>query len=258
MQRRTQTALQSFFALNGRLADSVEPLLPQAKVNLDLLHDHVIAHHMNRRPGQTVVDVGGGRSCRFAKYRDPNKNIRLVAVDISAEELSHNVDVDERLTVDIVEDLAFGDCEIDIITSRSVVEHLPDVEAFIRHSARVLRPGGYMVHAFPSKFAPFSLINQVLPHRISERVVHFLIPGSEGRLGFRAYYDRCYYSGFRRLLERHGYEIVDEAIGYYQSRYFDFLFPLYALSALYELLLVAFKPKDLAARVLIVARKPTR
>jgi ubiquinone/menaquinone biosynthesis C-methylase UbiE len=257
MQRRTQAALQSFFALNKRLADRVEPLLPQARIDLDLLHEQAIAQHMNERPNQTVLDVGGGRSCRFARYRDPDKNIRIVALDISAEELGHNVDVDERLTGDIVEALSLGDREIDIITSRSVLEHLPDLEGFVRNSARVLRPGGYMIHAFPSKFAPFSLINQALPHRLSERLVHFLIPGSEGRLGFRAYYDRCYYSGFRGLLERHGYEILDEAIGYYQSRYFDFLFPVYAASALYELLLVAFKPKNLAARVVIVARRPT-
>ncbi len=45
------------------------------------------------------------------------------------------------------------------------MEHLHDNAAFSRKFARALRPGGVMVHTFPCKFAPFALIDQLLPNR---------------------------------------------------------------------------------------------
>ncbi|MGH2701152.1 MAG: methyltransferase domain-containing protein [Actinomycetota bacterium] len=38
-------------------------------------------------------------------------------------------------------------------TSRSVLEHLDDVEAFVAEANRVLFPGGYTVHLFVGRFA---------------------------------------------------------------------------------------------------------
>jgi ubiquinone/menaquinone biosynthesis C-methylase UbiE len=210
---------------------------------------------MNARPNQLVVDVGGGRSCSFAALRRACSGTRIIAVDISEEEIRYNRDVDERRIGDVVNDLPFGDAEVDMIVSSSVLEHLKDLEAFVRTTARVLKPGGRTIHLLPSRYAPYALINRALPSRLSKRILYFLQPQVEGVCGFPAKYDRCYYSALVALFKSHGFEIEEVRLRYYQSRYFDFFVPAYLASVTYELFARATGARNLAAYLLIVARK---
>ncbi len=248
--------LHGFLRANRRLSARLERRLPQAGVNVQRDYEHVVAEHMNARPGLVVVDVGGGKKCQFAKYRRPELETRIVAVDIDPDEMEGNDDVDEKRVADASERLPFGDGEVDLVASRSVLEHLPDTGAFLREAHRVLRPGGVTIHVFPSKWAPFSLANRALPHGLASRLVHFFIPGSKGILGFRTFYDRTYATAMRRVLEESGFEVVEERVRYYQAEYFSFFVPLYAVNALYELAVYRLGLRNLGAAVLVVARKP--
>ena len=58
------------------------------------------------------------------------------------------------------------------------------------------------------------------------------------------------------LHERCGFEVDAVRVSYYQSEYFSFFVPAYLLSAAYELAVYAAKAPNLAAYVLLVARKP--
>jgi hypothetical protein len=90
---------------------------------------------------------------------------------------------------------------------------------------------------------------------LTRRLLHELIPGSEGVLGFPAFYDRTYASAARSMFERQGFEIAELRLGYCQAGYFNFFAPLYLLNALYEMPLYIFRIENLAANVLLVARK---
>jgi ubiquinone/menaquinone biosynthesis C-methylase UbiE len=248
--------IRAFIAANVRASRALERRLPQARERMQLRYEEEVARRMNERPRLVVVDVGGGRTCHFAKYREPALETRIVAVDVSPEELELNEDVDEKRVADATLDLPFGDGEVDLLVSRSVIEHLPDTDAFFRNCARVLKPGGLTMHVFPSKFSPHALLNQALPHGIAKRVVHTVFPESKGILGFRAYYDGTYADEVVRRLQAHGLEVVDVEVDYYQSEYYSFLLPAYVASAAYELIVRALGFRNLAAAVLVVARKP--
>jgi hypothetical protein len=58
-----------------------------------------------------------------------------------------------------------------------------------------------------------------------------------------------------RVLRRNGFEITDIRVSYGQTDYFAFLLPLYLLVALFEMVLMALGLKNLAATVLITARR---
>ena len=250
-------AVQRFFRANARVCGYVEGYLPQTKPYLPDIYVETVARYMNSlSAGGIVVDVGGGKTCRFADRKAPGSSVKIIGVDVSEEELRDNRDVDEKLVADVVKDIPLSDEEADLVVSRSVLEHLTNVESFVRNAKRVLKSGGYHIHVFPSRFAPFSLINQALPKTVSKRLIHFVAPTSKGRLGFPAFYDHCYPSAMRRLLEKHHFELVETRVSYYQSDYFDFFVPLYLLSALYELGVYAVGAENLAATALIVARKP--
>lgn len=247
--------LNKFFKTNRNLSKKIEPYLPQAKTSIDRLWEVEVARYMNSEPEQVVVDVGGGKTCHFAKHRDAAMKPKIIAVDISEEEIKHNRDVDERRVADITQRLPFSPGEADLVVSRSVLEHLKNVEGFVSNSGRTLRTGGYFIHLFPSKFAPFALINQALPKGLSQRLLYFFRPEKIGICGFPAFYNNCYYSAMKALLEKHDFKLVKTYLGYYQSPYFGFLFPLFIASAFYEALLYIFGVKNLGAYVLVVARK---
>src|SRR5262249_41820501 len=124
-----RSLLRRFFAANRSASRWLEARLPQAQVDFFGLYDTIVARYMNSRPGPLVIDGGGGRSCSFAKHAEPGLGTRIVAVDVSEEEIRENLDVDEARVADISEHLPFEPLEADMIVSRSVLEHLTDVEA---------------------------------------------------------------------------------------------------------------------------------
>jgi SAM-dependent methyltransferase len=248
--------LRTFVLANKRVSRAIEPRLPQAKFEIDGHYDRTVARYLNGLSGAAVaVDFGSGKECRFARYRSPGADVRIVGVDISETELAENQDVDEKRVADGTAGLPFDVAEIDLVASRYVLEHLADTERFIADSGRVLKPGGYSIHLFASKYAPASILNGVLPPPVSNRLLDLVHPECSGVIGFRAYYDETYPSGLASLLKRHGFEVVDIAVNYYQSHYYSFFVPLYVLNALYEMLVQAIRLENLAARAMIVARK---
>lgn len=146
--------------MNRRASRSLAAVLPQRREDARLIYLDAIARRLTSisQPG-LVVDVGGGRECRFAQFRPPDADIRIVAVDVSPEELAANADVDDRQLADVTEGLPFEPASVDLITSEAVLEHLADTERLISHCARVVRPWG-RVHQ--------PLLVEVLPTRSRE------------------------------------------------------------------------------------------
>lgn len=247
--------LNGFFAFNRKICDKIEPLMPQTKVNLFDSYEKVVAHYMNSRPFQVVIDVGGGKKCPFAKYRNPVASPRILCIDVSAEEMQYNHDVDGKIVANLMHGLPFGDENVDLIVSRSVLEHLDNLSSFIVDAKRVLKKDGYLIHLFPSKFALFAIINQMLPAPLSRRLLYFFLPNTKGICGFPALYDKCYYSAMSRLLKSRGFTVVDIVTSYYQSRYFDFFAPAFLVSGLYEIMAEIANVKNLGAYLLVVAKK---
>src|SRR5919202_4143901 len=254
-KRTMKNGLNKFIAANKRVSIGLERYLPQVRPNPFELYAERVSALLEAESPTVIADIGGGRSCTFAHLRPAGSRSRIVAVDVSAEELALNDEVDEKRVADVIEGLPFEDGELDAVVSSSLLEHLSDVEAFVSHSARVLKPGGRWIHVLPSKFAPFSLANQIIPRRFRRRVLFALLPETRGKCGFEAYYDRCYYSALIPLLERHGFEIEDVYVGYFQSWYLSFFLPAFLVSAAYELALYMLGAKNLAAYLVVSASK---
>lgn len=245
-----------FVARNRRVSRRFERRLPHTTPDLHDLYARTVARHIDAQPGQTVVDLGAGRSSRFAPLYDHTNGTTVIGVDVSAAELRANTDVDVPVVIEPGGPLPFADGAVDLLVSRSTLEHVAGVDRMLAEVQRVLAPGAVTIHVFPSKLAPFSLLNRLLPRRVTTWLLHRLVPGSDGRLGFPAHYEHCTATAMERALRRHGLEVVRTRVSYYQSRYFAFLVPLYVASVAYELLVRRLGRRDLAATVLIEAVKP--
>lgn len=247
--------IRAFIRWNRSVCKRIESCLPQAAASIETQYLNAVEKYMNARGNQVIVDVGGGRSCRFAARRDPSLQNRIVCVDVSGDEMQFNRDVDEKRVCDIMQDLPFEAESVDLLVSRSVLEHLEQQDRFLANSYRVLKPGGVCVHLFPSKYALFALINQMLPAKISRWLVNSVFEGTKGILGFPAIYDKTYDTAFRSALAAAGLSVEEIQNGYYQSSYFSFFVPFFLISAFYEMCVMRLGIRNLCAYLLVIARK---
>jgi SAM-dependent methyltransferase len=246
---------RAFFKANQRACAGLEPWLPTARGHTFRLYPERVARCL--RPGtvRMVLDVGGGRTCAFAALRPPEWSGKIVAMDVAPEEIARNQSVDARIVADLTRGLPLADESVDLMASRSVLEHLANLESFVAEASRTMRPGGYFIHLAPCRFAPFAVMNRLIPNRVARKLLYFTNPNIKGICGFPAVYDRCTPAALRRLFTAHGFEIEECRPSYYQSQYYSFFLPFFLLSTAYELVIQALGWETLCAHVLIVARK---
>jgi SAM-dependent methyltransferase len=255
----------AFFRLNTRLSDyaarrfgleSAESPSDFGDERLDYRFDESVATALNGLPDNAlVVDVGGGHWCRYAHIVPRDRGVRLVAVDSSADQLAPNDYADETRVADIVGSLPFRDEEVGLVTSQYVFEHVSDVPAAVRNIHRVLGRGGTTIHLCPCRFALFAIAARTMPFGPLKSVLHLAYPQTVGSIEFDVYYDKCFPSAIRQVFLDAGFQDVHVDVFWSQHGFFKAVFPLYLLVCCYEWLVRTLGVRDLAAYMLVQARK---
>ena len=202
-------------------------------------------------PGATVLDLGAGRRSAYAGYIEPGSGVRLVAVDISPEELAANTDVSETRVADVSKDLPFDDGSVDLVLSRALLEHVDGVPQAVRNMRRVLKPGGQAIHLVPCRYSLFGTAARALPLRPSLTLLHALDPDTKGKVEFPTVYDHCYPSALRQVFREAGFREVDLTICWGQPGYFEFFLPVFLLTSLYERFVERRVVEDAASYVIV-------
>jgi ubiquinone/menaquinone biosynthesis C-methylase UbiE len=204
--------------------------------------------------GAVVLDLGGGRSCRYAKAVEPPGRVKLIAVDISPEELALNTDVAETRVADVAEHLPMPDASVDLILSRALLEHVDGVRAAIREMARVLRPGSVALHLVPCRYSLFGTAARLLPFGPLVRLTYKLVPWfNDQNFGFAVHYDHCFPDALEREFLAAGFSDVQMQVSWSCEVFFRGIYPLYLLHALYEQVVRRLRIRRLAAYVIVKA-----
>jgi len=203
----------------------------------------------------TIIDLGGGRRCTYAAAVPRERGVRIVAVDISADELALNEQVDETAVANVAEHLPFDDASVDLIVSRALLEHVDGVPDAARHMARVLKPGGRALHFIPARYSLFGLTARLLPFQPLLKLLHLVSPETRGQVEFEVEYDHCYASALEEVFHDAGFRRVDVATCWSQSGYFFPCYPLYVVVALYQAVTRRLGARDLAAYVIVDASR---
>ena len=255
LRRQLSAALSGFVQANIRVCQTITPRHLGEASAFAQFRAAVVTSVLDLAP-QTVVDIGAGRTWHNHPELKRMAGFRLVGVDISMEEMAQNAALDESVACDVTQSIDLPPGTADLVTVRSGVEHFSDNEAFLRNLHALLRPGGRTLLVFPGPYAPFVLINRLLPTACARSLLRRLVPGSDGVLGFKAHYDRTSYRQFSRMAERTGFKVLRCSCSYYSSVYFRFFLPLYLASLLLDHLRHALAIKSLASFYLFILEKP--
>ncbi len=165
-----------------------------------------------------ILDVGGGAQPVAELCSAEGLDIHYTILDIDPNELEKNkkgtwstICVDATAPRQTFLEAMDGRT-YDLIFSRMFLEHIRDPDSLHANLAAVVRPGGYVVHVYPTRTNIPLFANWVLPEAWSRRLVRFAMPsrhieGLEGK--FPAYYKRCGVpsASMRTYFEKLGYTV---------------------------------------------------
>jgi len=204
------------------------------------------------RPGDALLDAGCGRTAPIlVKYR--SKARRLIGVDL-VDFAPSDSDI-ELLKTDIGQ-MPLASNTVDLVMSRSVMEHVADPAQAYAEVYRILKPGGHFIFLTANLWDYASLIAKLVPNRFHPRIV----ARTEGRSEHDVF-PVAYQTNTRRAVKkwaRHaGFEIVSfRYLGQYPS-YFMFNGFLFLLAAGYEKLITSIAPFNfLQGWIFATLRKP--
>jgi ubiquinone/menaquinone biosynthesis C-methylase UbiE len=203
--------------------------------------------------GAVVLDLGGGRRCFYADAVEPAGRLKLIAVDISADELALNADVSEICVADVAKTIPLPDASADLILSRALLEHVDGVPAAIRNMARVLRPGGTALHFVPCRYSLFATAARLLPFGPLLWLTHRLVPDSQTDVGFRVHYDHCHPQALEQEFLAAKFSKVSTDVTWACGGYFSAVYPLFLAHALYEQVVRRLRLRRLAAYTVVRA-----
>lgn len=249
--------LRSVINVNARLSDITERRLhlPNDRVLWQKFEETARELICAAPDGSVVLDLGGGRNCVYASAVQPPGRLRLVAIDISPEELALNSDVSETHVADVARGLPMPDASVDLVLSRALLEHVDGVPSAIRHMARVLVPGGVALHFVPCRYSLFGMAARLLPFGPILRLTHLLAPLSRGVVGFPIHYDHCYPQALEREFRAAGFADVQLEYTWACSGYFTGVYPLFLLHAVYEKVVRRLRIRRLASYTLVRATR---
>ena len=180
-------------------------------------------------PQHTLLDAGCGRTAPvLTKFRGRAR--RLIGIDL--------VEFDQGIAdVELINgDLGHIETRsesVDIVMSRSVMEHVADPASVYAEIHRVLRPGGYFIFLTPNLLDYASIIAKWVPNRLHP----WIVSRTEGRAP-EDVFPVCYRTNTRRAVYRwaraSGFEVLTfRYLGQYPS-YFMFNGFLFLLATAYE------------------------
>jgi len=205
--------------------------------------------------GATVLDLGGGRRCVYAGTLPADHELKLVAVDISAEELAANRDVTETRVANVAISLPFADQSVDLILSRALLEHIDGVPGAVQNMARVLKPGGHALHFLPGRYSLFGTAARMLPFERLLSLLHAVKPDTRGQVEFEVFYDHCHPAALEGLFTEAGFREVSVEVCWAQSGYFEPVPPLFLLTSLYDWIVRRLAFRRLAAYLIVSATR---
>jgi SAM-dependent methyltransferase len=250
------TAGRTFIDANVKLSRSTQAALrlPTDKTLWAAFGEKVAARMRALPDDATIIDLGGGRRFVYAHSLRPDQ--RLIAIDVSAEELALNPHAHQTIVADVSGgDLPLPPASADLLVSRAVLEHVPDVRGAVRNIAKVLKPGAHTVHLLPARNSLFGMAARILPFKPLLWLLHRVAPWTIDQVEFDVHYDQGTPAQIESAFRDAGFRDVNVSVTWAQPGYFEPLYPIFLLYSLYEVIVRRLGMRRLAAYMIVEATR---
>ena len=193
------------------------------------VYESAILKHISSE--SVVLDAGCGRTAPvlqklvgYGKY--------LIGIDVCGLQKAKGNDSLYLLKSDL-QTISLRDNSVDVVISRSVLEHIGNPEKAYREIHRILKPGGHFIFLTPNFYDYTSLLAKMIPNRFHSRIVR-LTEGRDEDDTFPTYYRSNTGRDVKKLAKTTGFQVTRiDYLGQYPS-YFMFSPMLFILGTVYD------------------------
>jgi SAM-dependent methyltransferase len=207
-----------------------------------------------------ICDVGGGAKPIVPLAQIEERGLDYVVLDESGEQLEKAPAGYRRVQASILDRPAVAALvrdggAFDAVISRWTAEHIPDGRGFHESVFELLRPGGTVVHLFPTLYSIPFLVNRALTPALSSAVLFRAC--SEREAKFRPYYSWCRGPSARQLerLSALGYT-VESYTGFFGHSFYAPIKPLHLAHRWAVERLLAHPLPSMTSFALVVLQRP--
>jgi SAM-dependent methyltransferase len=156
------------------------------------------------KPPSVVLDVGCGRGFPAADLL-----LRLGAEVHGLDPMADPAAAPPKTTVrsGLADAIPYPDGKFDLLTSRSVLEHLQEPARAFREFRRVLKPGGHLAFLVPNRYDYVSIAASLIPNSLHASIMRRL-EGRDEHNTFPTYYRANSVRQIACLAARTGFEVV--------------------------------------------------
>ncbi|MCK4524284.1 class I SAM-dependent methyltransferase [candidate division WOR-3 bacterium] len=191
------------------------------------------------------IDLGSGRKLTY----QINNYKSIILTDIDYKSLSLNKVTENRINLDLNNNLPFRDNSCDLITSEFVFEHISDKNLLIQEIKRILKSNGKAIILFSSGNAEFAILNSLLPEKSTSFLLKYIFNDYTEKRGHKVYYGNCNYNAIKLIIEKCGLTVIDSKVSYFSAPYFAFFPPLYFVILIWEAIINALSIKGMSSYV---------
>jgi SAM-dependent methyltransferase len=179
-------------------------------------------------PGLTILDAGCGHTApNLQELRDSGAT--LIGVDLVHLEPQPGM---ELIEADLGR-IPLPDASVDLIYSRSVMEHVVDPDAVYGEAARLLKPGGRWIFLTANRWDYVSIVSRLTPNRFHAGIVR-RFEGRDEIDVFPTAYRTNDRSQIAHYAATHGFRIdAFERHGQYPAMFYR-VGPLFLLATFFE------------------------
>lgn len=170
------------------------PLIKYNSKYKDILHSLILEHIKDKSPC-SILDIGCRWGDDLQRIAAINFNINIFGIDVdlgvlkaASKKLKKFQDV--YLLQAEGKSAAFKDNYFDIIFSSEVIEHIEEVEKFLKEVYRILKKQGIFIVTTPSRLNYTHLIGKIIPYPFKKYLrkgVYYINPGKDENPHIREY-----------------------------------------------------------------------
>lgn len=143
-----------------------------------------------------------------------------------------------------------------MVISHSFLEHIPKPEITHAMINFVLKPGGFVLHSYPTLYDPTLFLGHLLPIQLAEKLLFMVEPWRKASGKFKTYYRKCRCDSkrMRQWFLSMGFDCIEYRY-YYGSAYCYYLFPVQWLLDIFYLLAIQFNLGLFSSHAIITLQK---